>query len=174
MNIKSCFALLFLSTPFAIEAQEHTELESDFFINAIPADQLPPPTAFNSDGGMSAFAMAGAWTDVVYNPNITTAGQWYFGPLMNAPAGTPVTSIVQNITWQWNVFNYDSNLETLLCLGDLSGCINISGNFGAGANLSSDNIPANQSWRYAFFYNGSGTISPPLLGQNGSIAVTYQ
>lgn len=93
---------------------------------------------------------------------------------MEAPAGTPTTSIVQNITWQWNIFNYDSNLTTYLCESTISTCFNVSGNFGAGGNVDSFNIPANRSWRYLFIYAGSGSISPALLGQNGSIAVTYQ
>jgi hypothetical protein len=79
-----------------------------------------------------------------------------------------------NITWQWNIFNYDSNLTTYLCESTLSICFDVSGNFGAGGNVDRSNIPANRSWRYLFNYAGSGSISPALLGQNGSIAVTYQ
>ena len=113
----------------------------------------------------------------MYNPNITTAGSWVFAPLMSAPSGTPSTSTVQNITWQWNIWNYRSDLITYLCESTVSRvgpCYDISGNFGAGANISSANIPANQGWRYVFAVPGSGTINPTLIGQNGSIAVTYQ
>lgn len=157
-----------------VSAQDSEKLESSVVPNAIPAEHLSPPGALNSEGGISTFATSGAWSDVVYNPNITIAGEWIFGPLMNAPTGTPSTSIVQNITWQWNIFNYDSNLTTYICESTLNYCFDISGSFGAGGDVSSFNIPANQSWRYGFYYAGSGSISTPLLGQNGSIAVTYQ
>lgn len=137
-------------------------------------NQLGTPRALNSEGGINALAVSGAWTDVVYNPNVTQAGSWVLGPLMTAPAGTPSSSIVQNITWQWNIWNYRSDLITYLCESTLNQCVNVSGNFGAGANVSSANIPANRAWRYIFGVPGSGTINPALLGQNGSIAVNYQ
>ena len=107
---------------------------------------------------------------MVYNPSLYTAGQWYVGPLMSAPAGTSPSAIVQNITWQCNICNYNSNLQILICTSTFSPYFDISGNFGAGGTVSGYNIPANTSWVYAFKYAGSGTISPTLIGQNGSIA----
>jgi hypothetical protein len=45
--------------------------------------------------------------------------------------------------------------------------------FGSGVNIVGYglSIPANRSWTYVFKYTGS---SPSLIGQNGSVAVTYQ
>ena len=182
---KTLLALAVITGAFTMNAiaVEEQNAELVFDLNKakiIDLNQLDTPRALNSEGGIDAFASAGAWTDVVYNPNITTAGQWVFGPLMDAPSGTSSTATVQNITWQWNIWNiwniwnYNTNLTTYLCESTLNVCFDISGNFGAGGNTSSYNIPANQSWRYAFYYAGSGSISPALLGQNGSIAVTYQ
>ena len=180
---KTLLALAVITSAFTMNtmAVEQKDVQLKFdpsTVEIISVDQLESPRALKSGGGIAAFAAAaaGAWTKVVYNPSLYTAGQWYLGPLMSAPAGTPSTSIVQNITWQWNIWNYNSNLTTYLCESTLSQCVNISGNFGAGANLSTviPAIPANRGWRYAFKYAGSGSISPALIGQNGSIAVTYQ
>ena len=155
--------------------QESVKQEFDpSTVEIISVDQLESPRALKSEGGIAAFASAGAWTKVVYNPSLYTAGQWYVGPLMSAPSGTPSTATVQNITWQWNIWNYNNNLQTLICTSTFSPCFDISGNFGAGGAVSGFNIPANTSWVYAFNYAGSGTINPALIGQNGSIAVTYQ
>tara|TARA_R110000782_G_scaffold382_10_gene1215 strand:- start:837 stop:1394 length:558 start_codon:yes stop_codon:yes gene_type:complete len=178
---KTLLALAVITSTFTMNAmaveQKNVELQFDpSTVEIISVDQLESPRALKSEGVIQAFASAGAWTKVVYNPSLYTAGQWYLGPVMSAPAGTSPSAIVQNITWQWNIWNYNSNLTTYLCESTLSQCVNISGNFGAGANLSTviPAIPANRSWRYAFYYAGSGTISPALIGQNGSIAVTYQ
>ena len=178
---KTLLALAAITSTFTMNAMavEQKDLELQFdpsTVEIISVDQLQPPRALKSEGGIQAFASAGAWGKVVYNPSLYTAGLWHIGPLMSAPAGTPSTATVQNITWQWNIQNYNSNLTTYLCERTLSQCVNISGNFGAGANLSAviPAIPANRGWRYAFYYAGSGTISPALIGQNGSIAVTYQ
>ncbi|MEN9465746.1 MAG: hypothetical protein RL217_1927 [Pseudomonadota bacterium] len=169
MKIKDYFFALFASTVTMLSISQEADP-----LNVISAAQLSSPEALNSAGGMAAFAASGSWTNYVTNPNITTAGAWVYGPLINAPSGTPSGSKVQSISWQWNVFNYDSRLITLLCESTLTYCFDISGNFGSGGSVSSYNIPASRSWRYAFKYSGSGAISPPLLGQHGSLAVLYQ
>ena len=120
----------------------------------IDLNQLDTPRALNSEGDINA--LAGAWADVVYNPNVTQAGSWVMGPLMSAPAGTSSSAIVQNITWQWNIWNYRSDLITYLCESTLNQCVNVSGSFGA--DVSSGNIPANRAWRYLFAVLGSGTL----------------
>lgn len=176
---KTLLALAMITSAFTMNAMAVQETDAELVfdpstVEIISVDQLEAPQALKSEGGIAAFASAGAWTKVVYNPNITTAGQWVLGPLMSAPSGTSTSATVQNITWQWNIWNYNSNLTTYLCESTLRQCINISGNFGAGANISSANLPANRGWRYAFKYAGSGSINPALIGQNGSIAVTYQ
>jgi hypothetical protein len=177
---RTLLVLTMVTSAFAINAMatEQNDAELTFdpsTVEIIPVDQLQSSRALKSEGGIAAFASAGAWTKVVYNPNITTAGQWVIGPLMNAPSGTSSTAKVTNITWQWNIWNYRSDLITNLCestVSTIGDCVNISGNFGAGANISSSNIPANRGWRYIFAVPGS--INPVLIGQNGSIAVTYQ
>lgn len=176
---KTLLVLAMVTSAFAMNAmateKNNVELKFDpSTVEIISVDQLEAARALKAGGGIAAFASAGAWTKVVYNPSLYTAGQWHIGPLMSAPAGTPSTAKVQNITWQWNIWNYNSNLTTLLCTSTYSHCFDISGNFGAGGNVGTFNIPANASWVYAFNYAGSGTINPALIGQNGSIAVTYQ
>ena len=179
---KTLLALAVITSAFTMNAmaveQKDVELQFDpSTVEIISVDQLESPRALKSEGGIQAFASAGAWTKVVYNPSLYTAGQWYLGPLMSAPAGTSPSAIVQNITWQWNIWNYRSDLITYICestVSTIGGCIDISGNFGAGANISSSNIPANRGWRYLFAVPGSGSLTPTLIGQNGSIAVTYQ
>jgi len=179
---KTLLALAVITSAFTMNAmaveQKDVELQFDpSTVEIISVDQLESPRALKSEGGIQAFASAGAWTKVVYNPSLYTAGQWYLVPLMSAPAGTSPSAIVQNITWQWNIWNYRSDLITYICestVSTIGGCIDISGNFGAGANISSSNIPANRGWRYLFAVPGSGSLTPTLIGQNGSIAVTYQ
>lgn len=179
---KTLLALAMITSAFTMNAMAVQETDAELVfdpstVEIISVDQLEAPRALKSEGGIAAFASAGAWTKVVYNPNVTTAGQWVIGPLMNAPSGTSSTAKVTNITWQWNIWNYRSDLITYLCestVSTIGGCVNISGNFGAGANVSSSNIPANRGWRYIFAVPGSGSINPALIGQNGSVAVTYQ
>jgi hypothetical protein len=175
---KTLLALAMFTSAFTMNAmaveQKDVELQFDpSTVEIISLDQLESPRALSSVGGVTALAAAGAWSDVVYNPNITTAGVWVFGPEMEAPSSTPSTSVVQNITFQWNIWNYDSNLTTYICESTLTYCFDISGNFGAGVNTVAYglSIPANRSWVYVFKYTGS---SPSLNGQNGSVAVTYQ
>ena len=155
-------------------AKNNEDLKDGFNPEEIKIIQLEPSTVLNSEGGIAAFASTGAWTDVIINPNITIAGSWILGPLMLAPSGTPSTSIVQNITFQWNIWNYRSDLITYLCESTLNQCIDVSGDFGAGASIQQANIPANRAWRYVFGIPGSGSVNPVLYGQNGSIAVTFQ
>ena len=158
---KTLLALAVITSAFTMNtmAVEQKDVQLKFdpsTVEIISVDQLESPRALKSEGGIAAFAAAGAWTKVVYNPSLYTAGQWYLGPLMSAPAGTPSTSIVQNITWQWNIWNYRSDLITYLCESTLNQCVNVSGSFGA--DVSSGNIPANRAWRYLFAVLGSGTL----------------
>ena len=134
---------------------------------------LDPAQALDSSGIIS-FASSGAWSDLVTNPNVYSAGSWVFGPLLEAPSSTPGSSSVQNITFNWNIWNYRSDLITYLCESTLNTCANVSGWFGGGVTVSAYNIPANRSWRFIFGVPGSGSLSPTLYGQNGSVAITYQ
>lgn len=176
---KTLLVLAMVTSTFAMNtmAVEQSDVELVFdpsVIEIISVDQLASPKALNSEGGITAFAATGAWTKVIYNPNVSTAGNYIFGPLMSPPSGTPSSSVATNLTFQWNIWNYRSDLITYLCESTLSKCFNISGNFGAGINLGGHNIPANRAWRYVFAIPGSGNINPVLIGQNGSVAVTYQ
>lgn len=148
--------------------------EETFNINDVTLLELSKPLPLKSEGGIEAFVASGAWTDVVTNPTIRSAGQVYRGPIMSPSANTPSTSKVTNITWQWNIFNYNSSLITYLCETAQGRCIDVSGNFGAGANLEGANVSASTSWQFLFYMPGSGTLSPTMYGQNGSVAITYQ
>ena len=100
---KTLLALTIITSVFTINvmAAEQESVKQEFDpskAEIIDLNQLDTPRALNSEGGIDALASAGAWTDVVYNPNVTQAGSWVMGPLMSAPAGTSSSAIVQNLT----------------------------------------------------------------------------
>lgn len=97
----------FLLSSLAISSSVHAENDTlsgkevkNFNPETVSIMNIEVSKPLVASNSVAAFAASGAWTDIGLNPTLYNAGQWYYGPLLEAPSGTPSTSTVTNITYQ--------------------------------------------------------------------------
>lgn len=129
-------------------------------------------TSQRPSSGVVTAASSGAWANNGGGPTIYSKNLWY--GLILYPVGTiPSNATITSVSWSYGVSYRPSGFVVQLCHnGSVQYCGEITA-WGSGSTNYFNTRAANQPMAFYFGVAGTGTLYPPVYGQNDSIIVNW-
>lgn len=132
-----------------------------------------PSTSLSASSAVATLASSGAWSNNGGGPTIYSKNLWY--GLILYPVGTiPSNATITSVSWSYGVSYRPSGFQTLLCHNPSAPyCGDITA-WGSGSTDTFFNgRAANIGMAFYFRVVGTGTLYPPVYGQNDSVIVNW-
>lgn len=134
--------------------------------------EAAPSTSLSTSSAVATLASSGAWSNNGGGPTIYSKNLWY--GLILYPVGTiPSNTTITSVSWSYGVSYRPSGFITLLCQnGSVQTCGDIT-SWGSGSTGYFNGLAANQPMAFYFGVSGTGTLYPPVYGQNDSVIINW-
>lgn len=135
-----------------------------------PAVRAPASTA---DGvPLPAGVQSNAYSAEAVGPTIYSKNVVYPTPY---PLPQPITgrATVGTVSWQYSTQTRPPGFEAALCWNDSKHCVNVTAS-GSGSTDTFNGLDATKPFKMLYQVVGTGTLSPPVIGETGQIIVNYR
>jgi hypothetical protein len=114
----------------------------------------------------------GAYSVDMVSPTMYSKNMVYVTPFPLPPhVNARVT--INSVSWKYSTRTQPSGFEAALCWKDSKTCINIS-RYASGQSMDFNGRDAMQPFLMQFQVAGTGTLSPPVVGESAQIIVNYR
>ncbi|HEY4317835.1 MAG TPA: flagellar protein FlhE [Herbaspirillum sp.] len=124
---------------------------------------LPPEADPDQHGSYSVEVVS----PIMYSKNMVYVTPFPLPPHVNARV------TINGVRWKYGTATHPSGFEAALCWKDSKTCINVS-RYASGQSMDFNGRDAMQPFLLQFQVAGSGTLSPPVVGETAQIIVGYR
>lgn len=129
------------------------------------ADGVPLPA--NAQDIHSNAYSAEAVGPTIYSKNVVYPTPY---PLPQPIAGR---ATIGTVSWQYGTQTRPAGFEAALCWNDSKHCVNVTA-AGSGSTDTFSGLDATKPFKMLYQVVGTGTLSPPVIGETGQIIVNYR